>query len=67
MDAPIVRTRRGVARRTLLRATAGAGALLLTGCDKLSESDWFRTLLGIVDGPNRWLQRALGPKDALAR
>ena len=60
-------TERQITRRHLLRGAAAAGTLLLSGCDRLSETDWFRWLLGIVDGPNRWLQRALGGKSALAR
>lgn len=63
-------TERGLTRRTLLRAASASGALLLGGCDRLSdtlsETDWFRQLLGSVDGVNRWLQRALGRPGALA-
>lgn len=56
-----------LARRTVLRAAAAAGALALSGCDRLSQSDWFRQVLGSVDGPDRKLQRALGAPGALAR
>ncbi len=57
----------GLARRTLLRAATAAGALMLGGCDRLSDSDWFRQLLGSVNEPDRKLQRALGKPGALAR
>jgi DMSO/TMAO reductase YedYZ molybdopterin-dependent catalytic subunit len=52
-----------LARRTLL-----SGSLLgLAGCDSLSDSPQVQDLLGRAEGLNRWLQRALGGRDALAR
>jgi len=60
----------GVSRRTLLRGGTAASALLLSGCDRpldsLSETDWFRQLLGLVNEPNRKLQRALATGSGLA-
>ena len=55
-----------LARRTLLRAATAASALMLSGCDKLSQSDWFREILGSVNEPDRKLQRLVGAHDALA-
>ena len=53
-------------RRRFLAGTAGAlGTLLLSGCDRLADSDWVRTLLASAEGVNRRLHRWLvSPKDA---
>ncbi|MBV8538811.1 MAG: hypothetical protein JO128_24650, partial [Alphaproteobacteria bacterium] len=62
--------RPGVSRRTLLRGGTAVSALVLSGCDRpldnLSETDWFRKLLGLVNEPNRKLQRAVATGSGLA-
>lgn len=54
-------------RRLLAAGTLGAGGLLLSGCDKLSESAGFRSLLMGAQDLNRGSQRLLGGDDGLAR
>jgi DMSO/TMAO reductase YedYZ molybdopterin-dependent catalytic subunit len=59
---------RGLDRRRFLSATAAAAAsALLTGCDRVTESDWGKTILGSVDAINRRLQRLFASSTALAR
>src|SRR5829696_2116157 len=36
-------------RRFLTRAVSGAGALVLAGCNKLSQTEWFPKVLGISE------------------
>ncbi|MDB5405979.1 MAG: hypothetical protein JWL84_891 [Rhodospirillales bacterium] len=55
-----------IERRLLLRAAAAAAALPLAGCDKLSSSDWFRSLLASAEGANLRVQRLLAGRQALA-
>lgn len=56
-----------LSRRKLIRGgAAGAGALLLTGCDRLFENPAFRSVLESGEDLHRVTQRALG-RDALAR
>ncbi|SFF90903.1 Oxidoreductase molybdopterin binding domain-containing protein [Novosphingobium sp. CF614] len=56
-----------LSRRTLIRAgAAGAGSLLLSGCDKLFENPTFRGTLESAEDLHQAAQRALG-RDALAR
>jgi DMSO/TMAO reductase YedYZ molybdopterin-dependent catalytic subunit len=55
-------------RRELLRGAVGSGALLgLAGCDRLSQSPRFRGWLDSAEGLDREVQRALMPREALAR
>jgi DMSO/TMAO reductase YedYZ molybdopterin-dependent catalytic subunit len=55
-------------RRKLLAAgTLGAGGLLLSGCDRLSQSPGFTDVLLGVQDLNRGSQRLLGGRDGLAR
>ncbi len=59
---------RHLARRQLLKAAAGAAGLVaLSGCDNLSRSDWVRNLLGRTEAMTEWVQRALTPRNALAK
>ncbi len=52
--------RRGFLKRTL----ALGGALVLSGCDQLSNVDWFRRMLASAETLTRTTQRAiLGPND----
>ena len=54
-------------RRLLVGALQGAGLLLLAGCDNLSRSDWFTTLLGKTEGMTQRVQRLVMPKRAMAK
>ena len=59
---------RGVTRRqALTHAIAGAGALVLAGCEKLSESTWFPKLLASGEKANYAAQRALLTRKAMAQ
>jgi DMSO/TMAO reductase YedYZ molybdopterin-dependent catalytic subunit len=61
-----MRNRSPIGRRLLLRAAGAASALSLAGCDKLTASDWFRSLLGSAEGANLTAQRLLAGRRALA-
>lgn len=55
-------------RRRFLRALlAGSGYVLLTGCDRLSRSEWFPRVLASAETLNRNLHRALIGPEAMAR
>ncbi|MBS0193413.1 MAG: molybdopterin-dependent oxidoreductase [Proteobacteria bacterium] len=54
-------------RRLLARGLAGAGALALSGCDKLAGTNWFSHALAQSGPLTEAAQRALTPNDALAR
>lgn len=54
-------------RRFLARALAGAGAVLLGGCDRLSRTEWFPKLLGAAEPLSRAAQRLVTPRAALAQ
>jgi DMSO/TMAO reductase YedYZ molybdopterin-dependent catalytic subunit len=54
-------------RRFLTGAASVVGSLLLSGCDRITESDWGKRVLGSVDGLNRRLQRLFASSQALAR
>jgi DMSO/TMAO reductase YedYZ molybdopterin-dependent catalytic subunit len=56
-------TRRGL----LVRAFAGAGALALTGCRRLSESAWFTRILGAGEKLTYATHRLIIPRKALAQ
>ncbi|HEX2238084.1 MAG TPA: molybdopterin-binding protein [Gammaproteobacteria bacterium] len=53
-------------RRFLARALAMSGAAFLTGCDKLSESEWFPRVLGSAEILNRKVQHLITPRRAMA-
>jgi DMSO/TMAO reductase YedYZ molybdopterin-dependent catalytic subunit len=56
-----------LARRAFLRRTAISAALLpLSGCDRLSKSDWFVSLLDRAETVTRMVQRAITGSTALA-
>ena len=55
-----------LSRRAALVGAAGAGGLLLTGCDKLSASPSFRRVLANAEGWNMSVQRLLVGQDKLA-
>ena len=54
-------------RQALARAIAGAGAVVLAGCEKLSESTWFPKLLAGGEKANYAAQRALLTRKAMAQ
>jgi DMSO/TMAO reductase YedYZ molybdopterin-dependent catalytic subunit len=56
-------TRRGL----LARALAGACAVALSGCDKLSESTWFARVLGTGEKATRIAQKLVVPRRAMAQ
>ena len=63
-----MRTVKGaLSRRSFLaRSAAGIGALVLGGCDRLSQAPAFRDLLASAEGLTYRVQRALVPEQALA-
>jgi DMSO/TMAO reductase YedYZ molybdopterin-dependent catalytic subunit len=55
------------ARRSFLARALGSAALLpLAGCDQLSKSDWFVSILDRAETLTRTVQRAITGKNALA-
>ncbi|HEY5594628.1 MAG TPA: molybdopterin-dependent oxidoreductase, partial [Nitrospiria bacterium] len=54
-------------RRFMIRAAQAAGLILLAGCDKLSQSEWFPRLLGSAEGLTRGVQRIVTSRKAMAR
>ncbi|MDQ6733113.1 MAG: molybdopterin-binding protein [Nitrospirota bacterium] len=59
---------RGIGRRRVLTgAVQAAGLLLLAGCDNLSRSDWFTSLLGKAEGLTQRAQRLITARKAMAK
>ncbi|HEX5327344.1 MAG TPA: molybdopterin-dependent oxidoreductase [Acetobacteraceae bacterium] len=59
---------RGIDRRRLLgRAAGGISTLLLSGCNKLSHSAWFTSMLESAETVNRHVQAAITPRETRAR
>jgi DMSO/TMAO reductase YedYZ molybdopterin-dependent catalytic subunit len=56
-------TRRGLMTRLL----AGAGLVVLGGCQKLSESTWFPNVLGLGEKATYKMQRLVLPRKAMAQ
>ena len=56
-------SRRGV----LARMLAGAGAVALSGCDRLSETNWFPKILGIGEKATQRVQRLVMPRKSMAQ
>lgn len=54
-------------RRFLQRVLVGGGALLLSGCDQLSRSEWFAKLLGSAERLSFAAQRLLLTRKAMAQ
>ncbi|MGH7230542.1 MAG: molybdopterin-binding protein [Nitrospiraceae bacterium] len=54
-------------RRMLIGAAQAAGLLVLAGCDNLSRSDWFTSLLGKTEGITKRAQRLISPRQAMAK
>ena len=57
----------GTKRRFLGLASAGAGALLLSGCDRLSKTEWFPNLLGQAERLSYGVFRLFGSRRAMAQ
>ena len=57
-----------LSRRRFFRHTFGAaGAMLLAGCEKLSQSEWFPKLLASGERLNQRVQGALGGRRSMAQ
>ncbi len=55
-------------RRSLMtRFLAGAGVLVLSGCEKLSETTWFPKVLGLGEKATYKVQRLILPRKAMAQ
>jgi DMSO/TMAO reductase YedYZ molybdopterin-dependent catalytic subunit len=54
-------------RQALAQAIAGAGALVLAGCEKLTESSWFPRLLAAGEKANYAAQRTLLTRKSMAQ
>lgn len=54
-------------RRFLLRAMAGAGALVLSGCDQLSSSKWFPKLLSAGERLSSGAQHLITSRKSMAQ
>lgn len=56
------------ARRRLLKGlVGGSGALLLSGCDRLTRNDRFRSLLSFGESASKTAQHALGGRVSMAQ
>jgi DMSO/TMAO reductase YedYZ molybdopterin-dependent catalytic subunit len=59
---------RAMDRRRFLKGTLGAASLVaLSGCDNLTQSSWFPGILGKAERLTETVQRAVTPRDALAK
>ena len=54
-------------RRFFRRSLAGAGAMLLAGCDYLGGKPWFVNMLGTGEALSRGIHRSLIPRKAMAQ
>lgn len=55
-------------RRQFLKGTLGAaGIVALAGCDNLTHSVWFPSILGMTEKVTDRVQRAITPSKALAK
>ena len=54
-------------RRELLQSFGGLGALLLAGCDQLSNSDWFPKVLELGERTSRGVHHLLTSRKAMAQ
>jgi len=54
-------------RRFLARAVAGAGTLVLAGCERLSESDWFPKVLSAGERVSAAVQTLVTGRKAMAQ
>jgi DMSO/TMAO reductase YedYZ molybdopterin-dependent catalytic subunit len=58
---------KGSRRRFLAGAAATAGALAVSGCDALSQTQWFPRLLGVGEKLSRATHHLLGSRAAMAQ
>jgi DMSO/TMAO reductase YedYZ molybdopterin-dependent catalytic subunit len=63
MENDVKFSRRGI----LTRLFAGASAIALSGCDKLSETAWFPKVLGIGEKATHGVHKLLLPRKAMAQ
>ena len=54
-------------RRFLIGALSGAGAFVLSGCDKLASTAWFQKTLGAGESLTHLAQRWVIPSKAMAQ
>lgn len=54
-------------RAFLWRGLAAAGGLVLAGCDKLSQSEWFPKVLSSAESLNRAAQKAITSRTSMAQ
>jgi len=54
-------------RKFLERMALASGAVLLGGCDRLAESESFKSILAAADAPTDFALHALTPENALVR
>jgi len=54
-------------KRRLLLGAGGVGALWLTGCDRLSSTEWFPKVLRTGEIVNRGVHRLLGSRPSMAQ
>ena len=54
-------------RRFLARAAVAASALILSGCDRLSRTDWFPRILELASPWNERVAHAVTPRKAMAQ
>ncbi|HQR12757.1 MAG TPA: molybdopterin-binding protein [Casimicrobiaceae bacterium] len=54
-------------RRFFARATAAASALVLSGCDRLSRTQWFPRVLAVAELWNHGAARAVTPRTSMAQ
>ena len=63
-----MKSERAMERRRFLKGTLGAVSLVaLSGCDNLTQSSWFPSILSKAEQWAETVQRAVTPKDALAK
>ncbi len=54
-------------RRFVARAAAAASALVLAGCDRLSQTQWFPRMLSVAGPWNRTVAHAVTPRKSMAQ
>jgi len=54
-------------RSVMTRLLAGAGLLALSSCEKLSDTTWFRTVLGLGEKATYKVQRLILPRKVMAQ
>ena len=63
-----MKPKRTMERRQFLKGTLGAASLVaLVGCDNLSQSSWFPSILSKTEKLTERVQRAITPTNALAK